>query len=69
MTFGTILAYLGIGVVAGTIAGIGFVLLFAVLLVLYLKRIEERELAERFGEGRDGVGMLPGRHEQVSSAA
>jgi protein-S-isoprenylcysteine O-methyltransferase Ste14 len=50
MTFGTILAYAGIGVVAGTIAGIGLALCFAVLLVLYLKRIEERELAERFGE-------------------
>lgn len=50
MTFGTILAYLGFGVVAGTFAGIGLVLCFAGLLVLYLKRIEERELAERFGE-------------------
>ena len=50
MTFGTILAYSGIGVVAGTIAGIGLVLLFGALLVLYLKRMEERELAERFGE-------------------
>ena len=50
MTFGTILAYAGIGVLAGTIAGIGLALCFAALLVLYLKRNEERELAERFGE-------------------
>ena len=50
MTLGTILAYLGLGVIVGTIAGIGFVLCFAALLVLYLKRMEERELAERFGE-------------------
>jgi protein-S-isoprenylcysteine O-methyltransferase Ste14 len=50
MTLGTILAYLGLGVVAGTFAGIGFVLCFAALLVLYLKRLEESELAERFGE-------------------
>ena len=50
MTFGTILAYLGIGVVAGTIAGVGLVLFLGALLVIYLKRIEERELAERFGE-------------------
>jgi len=50
MTFGTILAYLGIGVIAGTVSGIGFVLCFAMLLVLYLKRFEERELAERFGD-------------------
>jgi protein-S-isoprenylcysteine O-methyltransferase Ste14 len=50
MTLGTILAYLGIGVIARTIAGICLVLCFAVLLVLYLKLIEERELAERFGD-------------------
>jgi protein-S-isoprenylcysteine O-methyltransferase Ste14 len=50
MTFGTILAYLGLGVMVGTVAGIGLVLCFAALLVLYLKRLEERELAERFGE-------------------
>jgi protein-S-isoprenylcysteine O-methyltransferase Ste14 len=50
MTFGTILAYLGLGVIAGTVAGIGFVLCFAAILILYLKLLEERELAERFGE-------------------
>lgn len=50
MTFGTIAAYLGIGISAGTIAGIGIVLLFAMLLVLYLKLLEEKELTERFGE-------------------
>jgi len=49
MTFGTILACLGIGLVAGTIAGIAIVLCFALLLVLYLKGIEEKELSERFG--------------------
>jgi protein-S-isoprenylcysteine O-methyltransferase Ste14 len=50
MTFGTILAYLGLGVAAGTIVGILLVLVFAACLVLYLKRMEEKELAERFGE-------------------
>ena len=50
MTLGTILAYLGIGIAAGTIAGLGLALCFATLLVLYLKGLEERELAERFGE-------------------
>jgi protein-S-isoprenylcysteine O-methyltransferase Ste14 len=50
MTLGTILAYLGIAIAAGTIAGIGLVTSFAVLLVLYLKGIEEGELAKRFGE-------------------
>jgi protein-S-isoprenylcysteine O-methyltransferase Ste14 len=50
MTFGTILAYLGLAIAVGTIAGVGMVLLFAALLVVYLKRLEEGELAERFGD-------------------
>jgi protein-S-isoprenylcysteine O-methyltransferase Ste14 len=50
MTFGTILYYIGIGVIAGTTAGIGLALCFIALLLLYLKRMEERELAQRFGE-------------------
>ena len=50
MTFGTIVAYTGIGVYAGTISGIGIALCFGTLLVLYLKLLEEKELAERFGE-------------------
>jgi protein-S-isoprenylcysteine O-methyltransferase Ste14 len=50
MTLGTILAYLGLGVIAGTVVGIGFVLCFAALLILYLKQLEEKELAERFGK-------------------
>lgn len=50
MTLGTVLAYLGLGILAGTVAGTSLVLLFAALLVLYLTRVEERELEERFGE-------------------
>lgn len=50
MTFGTIVAYTGIGIYAGTVAGVGMVLVFGILLVLYLKLLEEKELAERFGE-------------------
>lgn len=50
MTFGTILAYLGLGIMAGTVTGILLVLVLGACLVLYLKRMEEKELAERFGE-------------------
>jgi len=50
MTLGTVTAYLGIGVFAGTISGIGIVLLFGTLLGLYIKLLEEKELTERFGE-------------------
>ena len=50
MTLGTILAYLGMAVAAGTTAGAVLVLTFAASLLAYLKGIEEAELAERFGE-------------------
>jgi len=50
MTLGTILAYTGIGVMAGSVMGLVLMACFIGLLLLYLKRMEERELAERFGE-------------------
>ena len=66
MTLGTILAYLGIALMAGTIAGIGIALCLVALLMLYLKRLEEAELAERFGAAylaykRDVPFILPRR--------
>ncbi len=50
MTLGTILAYVGIAVAVGTTAGTAIVLGLAASLLVYLKRLEEGELAERFGE-------------------
>jgi protein-S-isoprenylcysteine O-methyltransferase Ste14 len=50
MTLGTILAYLGMSIAAATVTGAAFVLIFGGLLVLYLKRVEEKELTERFAE-------------------
>ena len=50
MTLGTILAYLGIAVAARTIAGTVLVLALATSLLVYIERLEEEELAERFGE-------------------
>jgi protein-S-isoprenylcysteine O-methyltransferase Ste14 len=50
MTLGAALAYLGLTVVAGTIAGVALVVCLLALLLLYLKRVEERELVERFGD-------------------
>jgi protein-S-isoprenylcysteine O-methyltransferase Ste14 len=50
MTLGTILAYLGLSIAAATIVGLILVAAFATPLLVYLKRIEEQELAERFGE-------------------
>jgi protein-S-isoprenylcysteine O-methyltransferase Ste14 len=49
MSLGTIVLYLGLGIVLGSLSAIAIVLLLASLLILYILRIEERELAERFG--------------------
>ncbi len=49
MTFGTITLYLGIGVLVGSISSILVVCIFAALLLTYLKTVEEKELALRFG--------------------
>ena len=50
MTLGTAIAYLGLAVAAATIVGLVLVAAFAALLLVYLKRMEEPELVERFGE-------------------
>ena len=49
MTFGTICLYLGLVILVGSISALLVVLLFFTLLLLYIKNIEERELAIRFG--------------------
>ncbi len=50
MSFGTILFYLGISILIGSISSIGIVFAFSILLIAYIKQIEERELEARFGE-------------------
>jgi protein-S-isoprenylcysteine O-methyltransferase Ste14 len=50
MTLGTILAYLGMAVAVGTTAGTAIVLGLGASLLVYLKRLEEGELTERFGD-------------------
>lgn len=50
MTLGAILAYLGMAIAVGTRTGTAFVLAMAAALLAYLKRLEERELVERFGD-------------------
>jgi len=49
MSFGTICLYLGITVIVGSLSSLGIVIVFSALLMLYIKKIEERELALRFG--------------------
>lgn len=50
MTLGTILAYSGVAVVVGSLSSLIFVLLFFAALLCYLKFLEEKELADRFGQ-------------------
>jgi len=50
MALGTILFYLGVAVWAGSLSGVGLVSVFTAALITYIKRVEEKELEERFGE-------------------
>jgi len=50
MTLGTVLAYVGMSIAAATVVGAALVLILSALLITYLKRVEERELAARFGD-------------------
>jgi len=50
MSFGTLLLYLGISILIGSISSLGMVFAFFISLVAYIKKIEERELEMRFGE-------------------
>jgi protein-S-isoprenylcysteine O-methyltransferase Ste14 len=49
MVLGTVLAYLSIGVGLGSASAVGIVLLLAMLLLAYVKLVEEKELRLRFG--------------------
>ena len=50
MALGTIALYLGIALLARSPAAIGLVALFSILLLLYIKFVEEKEMEARFGE-------------------
>jgi protein-S-isoprenylcysteine O-methyltransferase Ste14 len=50
MALGTIVAGLGVAILIGSISAVGLVLTFAVLLLGYIKFLEEKEMELRFGE-------------------
>jgi len=50
MALGAIVAYLGIAILIGSISAAVFVVSFAVLLLIYIKLLEEKEMELRFGE-------------------
>ena len=44
------MVYLGVAVLIGSISAVVFVLAFTVLLLVYIKFLEEKEMELRFGE-------------------
>jgi protein-S-isoprenylcysteine O-methyltransferase Ste14 len=50
MVFGTLCAYLGVSLLSGSWSSLIIDLIFSSLLLAYLKLVEERELAARFGQ-------------------
>lgn len=50
MALGAILLYLGVAILVGSISAVGLVLLFAVILLVYIKFLEEKEIELRFGD-------------------
>lgn len=50
MLFGTFCAYLGVAILIGSIASMVAVILFTLLIITYIKTIEEKELELRFGQ-------------------
>jgi protein-S-isoprenylcysteine O-methyltransferase Ste14 len=64
MTLGTILAYSGIAILIGSYTSLLFVFLLLMILITYIKLVEEKELALRFGRDyvdykKDTPFMLP----------
>jgi protein-S-isoprenylcysteine O-methyltransferase Ste14 len=50
MTLGTIIAYSGVAILVGSFTALLAVVIFALMLLVYLKLIEEKELEMRFGQ-------------------
>lgn len=50
MGFGAICMYLGMAIIVGSLSSIIIVVLFLLLLILWIKKVEEKELEIRFGQ-------------------
>ncbi len=50
MALGTIVLYLGTAVLIGSISAVALVIIGAILLLLYIKFLEEKEMELRFGK-------------------
>ena len=50
MLLGSVLGYLSISFLIGSIGAVGFTIIFLVLSCFYIKLVEEKELERRFGD-------------------
>ncbi len=50
MALGTIVMYLGLAVLLVSVSAAGIVLTLSIALLIYIRRIEEREMLQRFGD-------------------
>lgn len=50
MALGAIAAYLGVAILIGSISAVVFIVILSVLLLVYIKFLEEKEMELRFGE-------------------
>jgi protein-S-isoprenylcysteine O-methyltransferase Ste14 len=50
MGFGAICMYLGMAIIVGSISSIIVVIFFLILLILWIKKVEEKEMEIRFGQ-------------------
>jgi protein-S-isoprenylcysteine O-methyltransferase Ste14 len=50
MALGTIVAFLGVAILIGSISAVALVLIGTVILLVYIKFLEEKEMELRFGE-------------------
>jgi len=50
MALGTIMLYLGLAVALGSYSAVIIVLVLALLLLFYIRKVEEKKMAERYGE-------------------
>ena len=49
LAFGMINFYIGISIAIGSISSLVIVLIFSILILVYIKFIEEKELTQRYG--------------------
>ena len=50
MALGTLMFYLGVAIALGSYSAVTMVLVLALLLLFYIREVEEKKMAERYGK-------------------